>query len=110
MRLAIALLLAASAAQAETRCGWIINPTPANWWLTDADGEWLLMSQGGPGVPGMERMPDFSAGEWVEVNGHYGHGCACLEMQTEGNSVLEILSARQLPLAKCQNDPALPQF
>jgi Protein of unknown function (DUF4087) len=109
MRLALALLLAASAAQAETRCGWIVNPTPANWWLTDADAEWVLMLQGGPGVPGMEVMPDFSQGEWVEVNGSYGYGCACLEMRTDGVSeVYEILSARQLPLSTCENDPALP--
>lgn len=30
----------------ENRCGWVDNPTPANWWLTDRDGEWVI------GVPG----------------------------------------------------------
>ena len=26
----------------ETRCGWFSNPTPANAWLTDKNGEWLF--------------------------------------------------------------------
>ena len=26
----------------QTRCGWIDNPTPANWWLTDGYGEWII--------------------------------------------------------------------
>jgi len=25
----------------QKRCGYLDNPTPANWWLTDRDGEWL---------------------------------------------------------------------
>src|SRR6266536_2441789 len=38
----------------ETRCGWFSNPTPANAWLWDREGEWIIGVQG-----------DFQAeGEW----------------------------------------------
>jgi hypothetical protein len=112
LALATALSAAALPAAAETRCGWIVNPTPGNWWLTDADGDWILMTQGSEGVPGMDLIPDLTAnGEWVEVNGSYGYGCGCMEMDTDGlETVFEILSIRQLPLSRCKNDPALPGF
>ncbi|WP_442808865.1 DUF4087 domain-containing protein [Trinickia soli] len=28
----------AVASTRENRCGWLQNPTPANWWLDDKDG------------------------------------------------------------------------
>lgn len=62
--------------QAETRCGWFSNPTPANAWLHDRDGQWTIGAQGGHHAEG--DWPSFKAGQWVETNGHYGHGCACL--------------------------------
>ena len=33
----------------ETRCGWLANPTPANYWFYDKDGEWTIGEQGGYG-------------------------------------------------------------
>lgn len=105
----VAALLPAAAARAETRCGWIVNPTPGNWWLTDAESDWNLATQGTEGAPGMELIPDLTEGEWVETNGSYGHGCACVEVDTDGiDTVFEVFSFRQLPLARCENDRALP--
>ncbi|PTV95585.1 uncharacterized protein DUF4087 [Rhodobacter aestuarii] len=100
-------------AAAETRCGWFANPTPGNFWLTDADATWELSVQGMGGVPGWDDLDwgeaDFTA-RWVEVNGHYGYGCACIEgsfgAAAEG-TVLRITRLRALPLSKCENDPAL---
>ena len=108
-------LLAAAAfalpAAAETRCGWVVNPTPANWWLTDSEGEWILSTQGGVEADGMELLPDFTTGDWVVTNGSsYGYGCACMGVTTnraEGR-ITKITSVRQLKLAKCEADPALP--
>ena len=105
---ALLLPAAAPAAWAETRCGWIVNPTPANWWLEDADGTWLLMTQGAPGVPGMELIPDLTEGDWVRTNGWYGYGCACMEVVRRGDSIARILSFEQIPLRRCLADPALP--
>lgn len=34
----------ATAQAAETRCGWLQNPTPANWWQDDRGGTWTLMT------------------------------------------------------------------
>jgi hypothetical protein len=31
----------------ETRCGWLYNPTPLNWYLIDKDGRWIISQQGG---------------------------------------------------------------
>jgi hypothetical protein len=101
----------ASPAFAENRCGWISNPTPGNWWLTDADDTWTIMEQGSEGAPGMDKMPDFTEnGRWVEVNGSYGYGCACFDMDVNPQTkrVTQIYSARSLPLSKCKRDPNLP--
>ena len=92
------------------RCGWLHNPTPANWWLVDRDGQWVLGSQGSEPVPGMDEMPDMSGGEWVEVNGHYGYGCACMDMVVDPASgdVLRISGATPKPLEQCRRDRSLP--
>src|SRR5918999_3279183 len=73
-----AAIAAADFPAVERRCGWLQNPTPANWWLIDRDGEWLIGVQGGYQAPGMDEMPDMSTAGWVEVNGHYGYGGACM--------------------------------
>jgi Protein of unknown function (DUF4087) len=106
---ALALMtLITGAAKAEMRCGWISNPTPANWWLTDADGEWTIMTQGGDGGPdGMDLMPDFTEKQWVRTNGYYGYGCACMDVETQDDRITRITSVRQLALSKCERDPKL---
>jgi len=107
----IALLAAAPQSQAQTRCGWLVNPTPANWWLNDRDGEWTLAVQGGYQAPGMDEMPDMTTRGWVETNGHYGHGCACMRVTTNARTrqVTRILSARPVPLRQCAADRRLPR-
>lgn len=93
------------------RCGWIQNPTPANWWLVDRDGEWTLSIQGGHQAAGMDEMPDMSTAGWVETNGHYGYGCACLTVEADPASrrVLRLTDADPRPLAQCRSDRALPK-
>jgi hypothetical protein len=108
--LLLALVLAAAPQSApRTRCGWLTNPTPANWWLTDREGEWLIGAQGGYQAPGMDAMPDMSTRGWVATNGSYGYGCACLSVTTDRRSrrVTRILSARAVPLRQCRADPHL---
>lgn len=112
MRMILALALAAflpGVAMAETRCGWLANPTPGNWWLTDAEGTWTLMVQGGRPAPGMDVMPDMTTRGWVKTNGNYGYGCACFEMSVDRASrrVIEVRSARALPLGRCEADRRL---
>lgn len=116
--LALAFGLAASAAQAEarseTRCGWFVNPTPGNFYLTDADADWWFASQGTLEVGGWDNLDwsdaEFGA-EWVATNGSYGYGCACAAgdygRAAEGE-VWFIDRLRALPLARCLRDPALP--
>jgi Protein of unknown function (DUF4087) len=101
----------AGTAAAETRCGWIVNPTPANWWLTDSQADWIISTQGGQQAAGMERLPDFTEGEWVVINGaSYGYGCACMNVVTDDGRITRIRSARQLKLRKCQADKNLPRI
>jgi hypothetical protein len=106
--LAVAALVP-SAALSANRCGWIQNPTPGNWWLTDADGQWTVMTQGSYEAPGMEHIGDISAGDYRATNGNYGYACGCMEIDTDGEGVVtQIYSFRQLSIAKCENDEALP--
>jgi Protein of unknown function (DUF4087) len=108
----LALLAAAPQSAPQTRCGWLQNPTPANWWLIDRDGEWLIGAQGGYQAPGMDEMPDMSTGGWVEVNGHHGYGCACMSVTTDARSrrVTRIFSARPVPLRQCRADRRLQRL
>ena len=108
----LALLAAAAAPQSapQTRCGWLQNPTPANWWLIDRDGEWLIGAQGGYQAPGMDGMPDMSTRGWIEVNGHYGYGCACMTITADADGkVTRIADARPKPLEQCWADRNLPK-
>ena len=107
----IAALAMAPSSAPERRCGWLQNPTPANWWLVDRDGEWLLGAQGGYQAPGMDDMPDMSARGWVEVNGHYGYGCACMNVVTDRATrrVTRLVSAAPVPLRQCRRDRRLPR-
>ena len=109
------LLMVAAAAPAgpaaERRCGWLYNPTPANWWLVDRDGEWLLGAQGGYQAPGMDRLPDMTTRGWEATNGNYGRGCACLTVAVDRRSrrVTRIDSGEPAPLRQCRADPRLPR-
>jgi hypothetical protein len=98
--------------QFETRCGWFSNPTPANIWLYDRDGEWTIGVQGGHQVEGDWDWPNFKSGQWVRTNGNYGYGCACLQLRVnnETHEVLEIKSARARPLAACRQDRTLKKW
>lgn len=105
----IVILNAPPARAAENRCGWVENPTPGNWWLTDAAGRWTIMAQGGDEAAGMENIGDISAGDYVATNGNYGYACGCMKVDTDGrNAITRIYSFRQLPIGKCENDGALP--
>jgi hypothetical protein len=101
---------ATAAQQFETRCGWFSNPTPANASLHDRDDEWIISVQGGYQAEG--DWPSFKPAQWVETNGHYGHGCACLRLRVDRKTyrVIEIESARARPLAACRRDRSLRKW
>lgn len=110
--LLLAAILAAAAPESpgtERRCGWLQNPTPANYWLVDRDGEWTISSQGGFHAEGWDEMSDMTARGWVHTNGSYGYGCACLTVTTDRAEmrITRILSATPLPLRRCRRDRRL---
>jgi hypothetical protein len=94
-------------ATAETRCGWFENPTPANAWLVDRDGEWTIAVQGGYQAEG--DWPDFKDNQWVKTNINYGYGCACMKVTTDraDRRILTIHSATAKPLSTCRKDKAI---
>jgi uncharacterized protein DUF4087 len=96
----------------ETRCGWFSNPTPANIWLYDRGGEWIIGVQGGYQVEGDWDWPIFKRRQWVLTNNNYGYGCACLQVRVnrETHKVLAIKSSRARPLAACRKDPLLKKW
>ena len=104
-----ALIAGPAVAKPEQRCGWIANPTPANWWLNDRDGEWIISEQGGYQAPGVD-LPDFSEHDWVVTNaGDHGYGCACLTglFDRKTMRVTRIDGVRQRTLRQCKADKAL---
>lgn len=108
--LASLLLLMTSAAEAsEKRCGWFVNPTPANAWLLDRFGEWLISVQGGFQAEG--DWPNFSDAQWVKTNVSYGYGCACLDVEVDHASkkITKILKSEPKPLSTCRKDKTLPK-
>jgi Protein of unknown function (DUF4087) len=94
---------------AERRCGWLANPTPANWWLTDRQGEWIISTQGGGEADGMDRIPDFPDRLWIKTNGYHGYGCACMTVNTDRKTkrITNIMSATPRPLKQCRADRRL---
>jgi len=96
--------------KSEMRCGWFSNPTPANASLFDREGEWIIGVQGGHQAEG--DWPSFSPKQWVETNGHYGYGCACLRVSVDRSEkqVVVIESAQARALSACRRDPALGKF
>ena len=101
----------ARSADLETRCGWFTNPTPANAWLYDRDGEWIIGTQGGHQAEG--DWPTFKPRQWVHTNGSsYGYGCACMQVRVnkQTHEVLEIKSSRARSLSQCRQDPALKKW
>jgi hypothetical protein len=92
----------------ERRCGWVDNPTPANWWLIDRDATWEIGVQGGHQADG--DLPAFG-NAWVETNGHYGYGCACMDVRVDRSThrILAFRNAKALPLARCKQDQNLPR-
>lgn len=97
----------------ERRCGWLQNPTPANYWLVDRDGEWTLSAQGGYQAPGMdEHLVDMTTRGWVRTNGSYGYGCACMRVTTDRRSgrITRLFSATPVPLRQCRADRRLPEL
>ncbi len=93
----------------ENRCGWFENPTPANAWLTDKDGEWLVGVQGGYQAEG--DWAEFSDDQWVKTNGYYGYGCTCMQVTVDRKNmqIVKIQSATAKPLSACRNDKALEE-
>jgi len=94
----------------EKRCGWVNNPTPANWDLMDKDGTWLIGAQGGRQAEG--DLPAFPEGKayWKKTNGNYGYGCACLTVKVDRKekAFVQIKEGQALPLARCRADKSLP--
>ena len=95
------------AQKAQTRCGWWDNPTPQNASLFDREGEWVVGVQGGHQAEG--DWPDFTDSQWVDTNGHYGYGCACLDaiVDPRAREIIRIRAAHARPLSACRRDPAL---
>jgi len=99
----------AGAALAETRCGYVVNPTPGNYWLTDGQGDWIMASQGDDRDPGMDQVPDLSEHDYVKTNGEYGYACGCISgaFDAKAMQVARIDTFKQKPLSACRVDKKL---
>lgn len=113
-----AILAAAAAALAigstagatvQTRCGWINNPTPANWWLVDGDGLWMIGVQGGHQAPGLELI-DISRNDAQYVS-NYRYACGCVRADYRDGQervAARVLAYQSRTLKACLEDPNVP--
>ncbi|MEQ5835135.1 DUF4087 domain-containing protein [Marinobacter sp. NFXS9] len=94
---------------AEYRCGWLDNPSPGNYWLTDRDGKWVIAEQGGKRAKNSELLLPSDESEYVNMNYGYGYSCSCISAETnkENHTVNIIHSYKQLPLNRCNTDKSL---
>ncbi|PID46918.1 MAG: hypothetical protein CSB47_01680 [Proteobacteria bacterium] len=69
----------------EYRCGWIENPGPGRWWITDKDASWEISTPGGYSVSpqSIDQLPDIIPNGYVRVTGTYGYSCGCLTVSTD---------------------------
>ena len=106
---ALCVLPSLGASATEKRCGWIVNPTPGNWWLTDSQADWIMATQGDDRDPGMEHVPDISAHDFVKTNGEYGYACGCMDGDYDAKThrVLKITGFTQKTIDACKKDKAL---
>jgi hypothetical protein len=104
-------IFAVPASATETRCGWLYNPTPRNWYLIDKDSSWIISRQGGYEAKGMDNLPTYNEKEYVKTNGYYGYGCACMDVATDSARlrISEIRGGESLPLSTCRQDPNVPK-
>lgn len=131
--LAVFFIATPVCAETQTRCGWLNNPTPNNFWLDDAEASWLVSMQGG--IDGaffldehdpvriaesqrqdavQDHLPNFQKNKtyWVYSNvGSYGFGCACLtgSFDEENHVVMALSHSKPLPLSRCYSDKNLPR-
>lgn len=99
----------------ERRCGWLDNPTPGNYFLTDKDANWTIAQQGGPSADSWEdNIPQVpgnreNAKYWKKYNGSYGYGCACLTVVSDKREeqITKIIRGKALKLSVCRKDPTL---
>lgn len=92
-------------------CGWIDNPTPANYWITDAAGLWVISAMGGYQAEG-DVASQNDDNQVIYTNGNYGSWCGCVKATTtdsrkNGRRIVKIVSSKVLPLSKCLNDSSI---
>jgi hypothetical protein len=107
----IVLLCFSLSVKAELRCGWLVNPTPANWWLNDKDGTWIISAQGGYTLDdeSWNNMPEIQDEGYIKTNGNYGYCCACLNVSVDkkNKKILKVKGGKQIDLKRCQQDKNL---
>lgn len=104
MSLALPMVASAESHVTERRCGWVENPTPANYTLVDEDGTWTMAVQGGYQADGLENLPKYDPREFERTNGNYGRSCACLDVEVDyaPRIVNYIAGGEARPLAECR--------
>lgn len=93
----------------ETRCGWLDNPSPGNYWLSDKDGTWIIARQGAEQAEGVELLTPQNKAEFVNMNYGYGYSCACVGVDANQQTqfINKVHDYEQLSLKRCLDDDSL---
>jgi hypothetical protein len=102
----------AASGDVQTRCGWLENPTPANFYLLDGEAQWTIAERGRYRAEGSDDIPDLSGQEFVETNGPYGYACVCMTVavDSEKRQVTSIKKVTKKLLKDCRSDAKLPRM
>ncbi|BES69275.1 hypothetical protein RE428_02930 [Marinobacter nanhaiticus D15-8W] len=103
------LLFQGCAIAKETRCGWLDNPSPGNYWLSDKDGTWIIARQGAEQAEGVELLTPQRETDFVNMNYGYGYSCACIRVEANHDTQLieKIYKYKQLSLEQCLDDDSI---
>lgn len=108
------LLAVGFSAQAETLCGWIENPTPANRFLRSVKGIYIISAQGMYEARGADVVYSKDENEFVSTSpsGSYGYYCGCIDgaFDHKKQVVLQVRRTKQVLLKQCLENPELPNY
>ncbi len=108
--LLLSVFVSSNVYSAQTLCGWLDNPTPANIRFINQDGSWSISTQGGENVDDKSINQIFAAmknkSNFVRTNRNYGFTCVCLtvDINEKNHSIVKVHKAEQLLLKQCLED------
>lgn len=101
-----------SVVYAEYRCGWLDNPEPGHFQLTDKEAVWTISKREAYRIPdaSLKKLPARDENQFIRTNGSFGYSCSCLSVTTDTVSrrIKSInFKGKQVLLKRCLEDKTI---